>query len=67
MHNLCDRAAGLLTGGTLSDSPSYRMSLDGQPVGQMVGLATFNEYTTVHVDKRGQGGGHGGTERPRAA
>ena len=26
------------------------MSLDGQPVGQMFGLSTFSEYTTVDVD-----------------
>jgi Zn-dependent alcohol dehydrogenase len=32
MQNLCDRGAGLLTGGRLSDPLSYRMSLDGQPV-----------------------------------
>jgi NDMA-dependent alcohol dehydrogenase len=50
MQNLCDRGAGLLTGGRLSDPVSYRMSLDGQPVGQMFGLATFSEYTTVDVD-----------------
>jgi hypothetical protein len=29
---------------------SYRLSLDGQPVGQMSGLGTFSEYTTVDVD-----------------
>lgn len=50
MQNLCDRGAGLLTGARLSDPTSYRMSLDGQPVGQMFGLATFSEYTTVDVD-----------------
>ena len=50
MQNLCDRGAGLLTGARLSDPTSYRMSLDGLPVGQMFGLGTFGEYTTVDVD-----------------
>lgn len=50
MQNLCDRGAGLLTGARLSDPNSFRLSLDGQPVGQMFGLGTFSEYTTVDVD-----------------
>lgn len=50
MQNLCDRGAGLLTGARHSDPASYRMSLDGQPVGQMFGISTFSEYTTVDVD-----------------
>jgi Zn-dependent alcohol dehydrogenase len=50
MQNLCDRGAGALSGARYSDPASYRMSLDGQPVGQMFGISTFSEYTTVDVD-----------------
>ncbi|HLI39485.1 MAG TPA: NDMA-dependent alcohol dehydrogenase [Streptosporangiaceae bacterium] len=50
MQNLCDRGAGLLTGARHGDPSSYRLSLDGRPVGQMFGISTFSEYTTVDVD-----------------
>ncbi|WP_366557287.1 NDMA-dependent alcohol dehydrogenase [Pseudonocardia sp. SCN 73-27] len=50
MQNLRDRGAGLLTGGRLTDPPTYRMSLEGRHVGQFFDLATFSEYTTVDVD-----------------
>ena len=50
MQNLCDRGAGLLSGARYSDPASYRMSLDGQPVGQMFGISTFSEYTTADTD-----------------
>jgi Zn-dependent alcohol dehydrogenase len=50
MQNLCDRGAGALSGARYSDPASYRMSLDGQPVGQMFGISTFSQYTTVDVD-----------------
>ena len=50
MQNLCDRGAGALSGARYSDPATYRMSLDGQPVGQMFGISTFSEYTTVDVD-----------------
>jgi NDMA-dependent alcohol dehydrogenase len=50
MQNLCDRGAGLLTGARLNDPGSYRMNFEGQPVGQMFGISTFSEYTTVDVD-----------------
>lgn len=49
-QNLCDRGAGLLSGARLSDPTDFRMSLDGKPVGQMFGISTFSEYTTVDVD-----------------
>jgi NDMA-dependent alcohol dehydrogenase len=49
-QNLCDLGAGLLAG-TRWDDPSTRLQLeDGTPVGQMVGISTFSEYTTVSVD-----------------
>ena len=50
MQNLCDRGAGAFTGARFTDPGSYRMSLDGQPVGQAFGISTFSEYTTVDVD-----------------
>ena len=50
MQNLCDLGAGLLAGARWDDPTSYRMTLDGQPVGQMCGISTFSEYTTVATD-----------------
>jgi NDMA-dependent alcohol dehydrogenase len=51
MQNLCDLGAGLLSGARWEDQTSYRMHLeDGSPVGQMCGISTFAERTTVHVD-----------------
>ena len=47
-QNLCDLGANLLNG--CRADGSYRMSLDGQPVGQMCGISTFSEYTLVSVD-----------------
>jgi NDMA-dependent alcohol dehydrogenase len=48
--NLCDLGAGLLAG-TRWDDPSTRLHLeDGSNVGQMCGISTFTEYTTVAVD-----------------
>ncbi len=48
MQNLCDLGATLLMGSR--PDGSYRMSLDGQPVGQMCGISTFAEQTVVSVD-----------------
>jgi S-(hydroxymethyl)glutathione dehydrogenase/alcohol dehydrogenase len=48
MQNLCDLGATLLMGSR--PDGSYRMSLDGQPVGQMCGISTFSEQTVVSVD-----------------
>ena len=48
MQNLCDLGATLLAGSRADGS--YRMTLDGQPVGQMCGISTFNEYSVVAVD-----------------
>jgi S-(hydroxymethyl)glutathione dehydrogenase/alcohol dehydrogenase len=47
MQNLCDLGANLLTG--CRPDGSFRMSLDGQPVGQMCGISTFAEYSLVDV------------------
>jgi S-(hydroxymethyl)glutathione dehydrogenase/alcohol dehydrogenase len=49
--NLCDLGALLLAGSRWSDPTDYRLHLeDGSPVGQMCGISTFSEYTTVAVD-----------------
>jgi NDMA-dependent alcohol dehydrogenase len=51
MQNLCDLGAGLLSGARTSDPTSFRMHLDdGSNVGQMCGISTFAEHTTVSVD-----------------
>jgi NDMA-dependent alcohol dehydrogenase len=50
LSNLCDLGASLLTGARADDPTSYRMHLDGQPVGQQCGISTFSEYTTASVD-----------------
>jgi S-(hydroxymethyl)glutathione dehydrogenase/alcohol dehydrogenase len=39
--------ASLATNARWEDPTSFRLSLDGRPVGQMCGLSTFCEYTTV--------------------
>jgi NDMA-dependent alcohol dehydrogenase len=49
MGNLCDLGASLLRGARFEDPTSFRMSLDGVPVGQWCGISTFSEYTTVGV------------------
>jgi len=50
MQNLCDLGAGLLAGSRWEDPTDFRLSLDGQPVGQMCGISTFCETTTVSAD-----------------
>jgi S-(hydroxymethyl)glutathione dehydrogenase/alcohol dehydrogenase len=47
MQNLCDNGKDVLAG-TRPDG-SKRMTLDGQPVGQGAGVATFSQYSTVSV------------------
>lgn len=47
--NLCDLSAHLLTGARHEDPTSFRMSLDGSPVAQFVGISCFSEYTTVSI------------------
>jgi NDMA-dependent alcohol dehydrogenase len=49
-QNLCDLGAVLLVGSRWDDPTSFRLHLDdGTPVGQMCGISTFCEYTTVGV------------------
>jgi NDMA-dependent alcohol dehydrogenase len=48
MQNLCDLAAEILTGRRVDGS--LRMSIDGSPIAQMTGLATFCERTVVDVN-----------------
>jgi S-(hydroxymethyl)glutathione dehydrogenase/alcohol dehydrogenase len=51
MSYLCDLGAGLLVGARFDDPESFRFTTtDGEPVGQMCGLGTFAETTTVSVD-----------------
>jgi S-(hydroxymethyl)glutathione dehydrogenase/alcohol dehydrogenase len=47
MQNLCDLGASLATNARWEDPTSFRLALDGAPVGQMCGISTFCEYTTV--------------------
>jgi NDMA-dependent alcohol dehydrogenase len=50
MQNLCDYGATLLIGSRCDDPESFRMHLeDGTNVGQMCGISTFAEHTTVNV------------------
>jgi NDMA-dependent alcohol dehydrogenase len=47
MQNLCDNGARILAG--VREDGSRRMTLDGKPVGQAAGVATFSEWSTVSV------------------
>ncbi|MFT4201538.1 NDMA-dependent alcohol dehydrogenase [Gordonia sp. (in: high G+C Gram-positive bacteria)] len=47
MQNLCDLGAFLSTGSRFEDPGTYRLSLDGQPVGALASLGTFAEHVTV--------------------
>jgi len=50
MQYLCDSGATLMYGSRWDDTESYRFALpDGTPVGQMCGLGTFAEVTTVDI------------------
>ena len=46
-QNLCDLAVRARAGGRLDEPGSYRLSLDGAPVGQMGGISAFCATTTV--------------------
>lgn len=48
-QELCDNGAQAESGGRPEDPNSYRLSVDGQPCGQMTGLGTFNEYTVINT------------------
>jgi NDMA-dependent alcohol dehydrogenase len=47
LQNLCDQGAAMQTGARPDDATSYRLSENGVPVGQMGGLGTFSQYSTV--------------------
>ncbi len=51
-QNLCDLGAGLLAGSRWEDTSDFRLKLAGTdtPVGQMCGISTFVETTTVSAD-----------------
>ncbi|GEL18053.1 NDMA-dependent alcohol dehydrogenase [Pseudonocardia asaccharolytica] len=49
-QNLCDLGATLLIGSRWDNPEDFRLSLDGRPVGQMCGISTFCETTTVAVE-----------------
>lgn len=50
MQNLCQLGASIGTGARFTDPTSFRLSMDGRPVGQLAGLGVFSEYVTVHVE-----------------
>jgi S-(hydroxymethyl)glutathione dehydrogenase/alcohol dehydrogenase len=50
MGNLCNLGKNLLRGARFNDPDSFRLSLDGTPVGQWCGVGTFCEYSTVGVE-----------------
>jgi S-(hydroxymethyl)glutathione dehydrogenase/alcohol dehydrogenase len=47
MQNLCDLGANTMTGCRVDGS--YRLSIDGKPIGQAAGISTFCERTLVDV------------------
>ncbi|NKY60584.1 NDMA-dependent alcohol dehydrogenase [Nocardia flavorosea] len=49
-QNLCDLGANMLVGSRFDDVTSFRMTLAGDNVGQMCGVSTFSEYTTVSIE-----------------
>ena len=50
--NFCDLGANALVGSRFADPTDFRLHLadSGEPVGQMAGISTFCEHTTVSVD-----------------
>lgn len=48
-QNLCDLGAAMFIGSRPEDTTSFRMHLDGVPVGQMGGISTHSEHTVVDV------------------
>ena len=47
LQNLCDMGANTMNG--CRPDGTFRMHIDGKPVGQMAGISTFCEYTLVDV------------------
>lgn len=50
MENLCDLKAGILAGPRWTDGSFRVHTADGAPVGQMCGISTFMETTTVSLN-----------------
>lgn len=50
MQNLCDTGSAMQTGARPSDSGSFRLAEGDAPVGQMGGLGTFSQFTTVNAE-----------------
>lgn len=50
LSNLCDLGRYTVLGSRHDDPPTYRFSLDGEPVGQLAGLGTLSERTVVSVN-----------------
>jgi len=50
MSNLCNLGRYTVLGSRHDDPPTYRFSLDSEPVGQLAGLGTFSERTVVSVN-----------------
>ncbi|MBL7496655.1 NDMA-dependent alcohol dehydrogenase [Frankia sp. CNm7] len=48
MQNLCDNGARTLSGAR--EDGTSRHTLDGRPLGQMAGISTFSEYSTLSVN-----------------
>jgi NDMA-dependent alcohol dehydrogenase len=47
MQNLCDLGVNVMTG--CRPDGSYRLSIDGKPIGQAAGISTFCEHTLADV------------------
>ena len=58
ISNLCDRGRYQMRGCRPDDPDSFRLSLDGESVGQSGGLGTFSEYTVVDVNACVKVGSH---------
>lgn len=50
MSNLCDLGSTIMSGGRPDEPGSYRMSENGETVGQAMGISTFSQYTTASVN-----------------
>lgn len=50
MQNLCRLGASIGTGARFTDPTSFRLSLEGRPVGQLAGLGVFSDHVVVHVE-----------------
>ncbi|MBA4025378.1 MAG: alcohol dehydrogenase [Gordonia sp.] len=48
-QNLCDLGAAMFTGSRPDDQESFRITMNGKPVGQMAGISTHSEHTVVDI------------------